>query len=395
MNSSIYQNDLRRQIVEKADIVSIISEYVKLEKKGANYIGLCPFHNDTNPSMSVSPSKKVFKCFSCNTGGDVITFVSKIKNISIRDAMRIVGDSCGIKVEVTKKEIEHQKNAKYYEIMMEASKFYHFYLLNSLDAKDANAYLFDRGLEKDIINTFNIGVSASDNDLFKILTNKKYIPLDLIEVGLIRSNKDSYVDVFKNRIMFPLEDLDGNVVGFSGRRYKKDDNDSKYLNTFDTVIFKKGQILYNYHRAFNDIKANNCVYLFEGFMDVIAAYRADVKNSVASMGTALTFDQIKALKRITNNVIVCYDSDEPGTNATLKAIKELNSMDVNVSVVRIPSGKDPDEYIKANGKDALKNILLNKKVNAIDFVYFYYANKCNFNDLSSKELLKNNIFEIK
>ena len=393
MNNNVYNNSLRKEIVEKADIVSIISQYVSLEKKGANYIGLCPFHEDKNPSMSVSPTKKVFKCFSCNTGGDVVTFVSKIKNISVRDAMRMIGETVGVKVQTTKKEIERQKNAKYYDIMSDANNFYHFFLKNSKDAKKAMEYLNQRGLSVDVINKFQIGLSSENDELYKILSSKNHLEVDMVELGLIHSYGQTYHDYFKNRIIFPIKDLDGNVCGFSGRKYLENDNESKYKNSSENIIFKKGQILYNYSDSINSIKQNNCVYLFEGFMDVIAACRAGVTNSIASMGTALTNNQIEAIKRITSNVVICYDSDEAGIMATLRAIDMLNSFGMNIRVVSIPDGKDPDEFIKKNGEDGLNKCLINNQTSAMGYIYNINSKTTLFDDVNSKENFKNIIFK--
>lgn len=388
-----FNNSQRSKIVEKADIVNIISQYVKLEKKGNNYIGLCPFHDDKNPSMSVSPQKKVFKCFSCGVGGDVITFVSRIKNISINDAMKEVGATVGITVTLSQKDIEFQKNSKYYTILKEASQLFTFYLHNTDEGKEGLTYLYNRKLNDEIINRFNIGLTSDNEMLYKTLVNKNVLPLDMIEVGLVRGDSQ-YHDVFKNRIMFPLKDLDGNIVGFSGRKYKPDDpSDSKYVNTRETIVFKKGDILYNYSDAIQEIKTRNFVYLYEGFMDVIASVRANVVNAVASMGTSLTQNQIAALKRLTNNVIVCYDSDGPGTIATIKAIELLLSNNMNVSVVRIPNGKDPDEYIFQKGAEELYNVLTHNIISAIDFVMDYEKKSFSLNNINDIEIYKNRIFD--
>lgn len=393
MNNNIYNNNIKNEIISKADIVSIISSYVNLEKKGANYIGLCPFHDDKNPSMSVSPTKRVFKCFSCNTGGDVITFVSKFKNISYRDAMREIGADLGISVAVSKKEMEMQKNKKYYDIMADAANFYSFFLNHADDSKTAKEYLHERGLSDDVIKRFNIGLSSDNDEIYKLLLSKNYLPLDMMQVGLVSSFGSNYKDYFRNRIIFPINDLDGNICGFSGRKYLKGDDSSKYMNTSETIIFKKGQILYNYHDAIPSIKQENSVFLFEGFMDVIASCRASVNNAIASMGTALTFDQINAIKRLTKNVIVCYDSDEPGINASLRAIEMLAANDMEINIVTIPDGKDSDEYIKKNGEKALNDYLLNHQVSAMDFVYDLYLKNTNLNDLSSCTNFKNIIFK--
>lgn len=388
-----FNNSQRSKIIEKADIVNIISQYVKLEKKGNNYIGLCPFHDDKNPSMSVSSQKKVFKCFSCGVGGDVITFVSRIKNISITDAMKEIGASVGISVTLSQKDIEFQKNSKYYAILKEASQLFSFYLHNTDEGKEGLQYLYNRKLSDEIITRFNIGLTNDNEMLYKTLVNKNILPLDMIEVGLVRGDSQ-YHDVFKNRIMFPLKDLEGNIVGFSGRKYKPDDpSDSKYVNTRETVVFKKGDILYNYSDAIQEIKTRNCVYLYEGFMDIIASVRANVVNAVASMGTSLTQNQILALKRLTNNVIVCYDSDGPGTIATIKAIELLLTNNMNVSVVRIPNGKDPDEYIFQKGAEELYNVLTHNIISAIDFVMDYEKKSFSLNNINDIEIYKNRIFD--
>ena len=391
-DNGFYHNSLRKEIVDKIDIVKEIEKYVPLTKKGANYIGLCPFHDDNSPSMSVSPQKKVFKCFSCGTAGDVVSFVSKFKKISINQAMRELGKSVGIEFKVTKAELKRQKNEKYYKITNEAASFYNFYLNNIEEAKEAKEYINGRGLSQEVIDRFNIGASGENDELYKILENKGYLPLDIIEVNLIKSYGNSYRDVFKNRIIFPLEDLEGNIVGFSGRKFKKDDNNAKYINTTDTVIFKKGNILYNYYKAINKIKEKDCVYLFEGFMDVIAAVRCGVENSVASMGTALTQNQIQAIKRYTNNIVVGYDSDGPGVMATLKAIDMLIQERFNIKVACIPEGKDPDEYIFNNGSEKLYEVLTKDIINAIDFIYNFNLKYLLKEDVNSVESFKNNIY---
>lgn len=385
-------NPVRKEIVDKADIVNIVSQYVKLEKRGNNYIGLCPFHDDKNPSMSVSPQKKVFKCFSCGIAGDVVTFVSKFKNITISEALKEVGETVGIKVALSQKDINRLKNAKYYDVLKESAAFYNFYLNNTVEGKKGIEYLNNRKLFDKEIKQFQIGLAGDNDILYKTLTSKNYLPLDMIEVGVIRGG-DFYHDTFKNRIMFPIKDLDGNIVGFSGRRFLPESvNESKYLNTSETILFKKGEILYNFSDCIQDIKLNNNVYLFEGFMDVIAAYRAGVYNSVASMGTALTINQINAIKRITKNITLCYDSDGPGTQATVKAITMLVNSGFNVDVVVIPDGKDPDEYIYNYGESKLHDTLVTGVVSAIDFLYDYEKKNIDFSNFNQLETFKGNIF---
>jgi len=393
MNENPNSISMRKLIVEKADIVNIVSQYVNLEKRGNNYIGLCPFHDDKNPSMSVSPQKKVFKCFSCGTAGDVVSFVSKIKNISTSEAMKQVGETVGIKVNLSQKDLLKQKNMKYYNVLREAATFYNFYLTNTIEGKQGIEYLNSRKLSINEIKRFNIGLAGDNDILYKTLTEKEYLPLDMIEVGLIRGG-EKYYDVFKNRIIFPLKDLEGNVVGFSGRRFlSNSENESKYLNTNDTILFKKGEILYNYSDCLQDIKINNNVYLFEGFMDVIAAIRANINNSVASMGTALTLNQVNAIRKLTKNVTLCYDSDGPGIIATIKAIYLMVNAGMNVNVAVIPNGKDADEYIFNNGAEQLHKCLVNNIISSMEFLYNYEKKQINFSNYNDLEKFKVNIFK--
>lgn len=386
-----FQNKIN-EIKAKADIVSIIGKYVKLEKKGNDFIGLCPFHDDTNPSLSVSPSKKIFKCFSCNVGGDAITFIQKHKKISFPEALREVASTVNISLPITQKEVLTQKYQKYYEILEDSTLFYNFYLQNTKEGQVALKYLHNRGLNTNIINRFRIGLSSFErNDLYKYLFEKGHSPVDIIEVGLIRSGED-YYDTFRERIMFPITDLDGRVVGFSGRTYT-DSDQAKYINSNENVIFQKGKILYNYYEAFEEIKSKDSVFLFEGFMDVIAAYRANVKNAVASMGTSLTLEQARALKRITNNVIICYDGDKPGIEATKRAINILLQASLNINVVVFDENLDPDDYLNKYGAEKLNQLLTQSSISAIEFLYLEEKKYLDLNNINTIENFKRQIFK--
>lgn len=380
------------EILQKVSIIDVINNYVELKKSGKNYFGLCPFHDDTNPSMSVSEDKKIFKCFSCGETGNAITFVQKIENISFMQALQKVAKTVGIDINVSENPQE-QVNRKYYQIMHKATEFYKFVLHNAKDGQNALKYLYERKLNNDIINRFNIGLSLNENNLlYQALTKEGFLPVDLIELGLIKSNKDSYYDVFRNRIMFPIEDLNGNVVGFSGRIYQDGDQQHKYVNSPESVIFKKSQILYNYHRAATEIRKKDLVFLFEGFMDVIAAYRANVTNAIASMGTALTIDQAKAIQKLTKNVVICYDGDEAGIEATKRAIDILASINLSVKVCTLPEGLDPDDYINKYGAQKLNEFLNNNQISSIDFLYLIEQRRLSLDDPTSIELFKRNVF---
>lgn len=379
------------KILEKADIVEVISEYVKLEKKGNDYKGICPFHNDTNPSFSVSPSKKVYKCFSCNEAGGVIRFVEKIRNVSFLEAVKILGDKYNIKVDLKGNEFSESLK-KYYNIMQEATNTYEFYLKNTKEGEAALEYLHNRNLNDDIIKRFQIGLSSSkENIIYKSLVEtEKFLPLDLKEINLISDNNGKYFDLFRERVMFPIKNLNGNIVAFSGRLYK--DGKPKYINSSESIIFKKGQILYNYFESQNEIKLQNHVFVFEGFMDVIAAYRCGINNAVATMGTALTNEQINALKKLTNNVVLCYDGDEPGIEATKRAIRLFINAGMNVKVVLMPDGLDPDEFINKYGSEGLNIFLRTKSLSSVEYLYEVEKRKLNVSDSNSIISFQNNVY---
>jgi len=384
-----------RKITENADIVAIIGEHIKLEKKGNDYKGICPFHNDTNPSLSVSPSKKVFKCFSCGASGNAVGFIQRYKNLSFPQAIKYVGEKMGIPVDID--DNVNQDLQKYLRIMEDAANYYEFYLKNSIEGKEAIQYLNDRHLDEEIVRRFKIGLASDEFDLlYKALTERDnpYLPLNLLEVGLIKAGKENtYYDVFRSRIMFPIDDLNGNIIGFSGRIYKKTKkNEPKYINSNENVIFKKSNILYNYSRAVNVIKQKNHVFIFEGFMDVIAAYRAKIENAIATMGTALTNQQIQAIKKATNNITLCFDGDNPGIEASKRAIEMFHRANFNIKVMLLPEGLDPDEYANRFGTTSLYDFLENKTLSAPDYFYELEKRKLNKNDLYSIETFKQNVF---
>lgn len=381
------------KIRAEADIVKIISEYIKLEKQSGNFVGLCPFHPDQNPSLSVSPTKKIYKCFSCGASGNVITFIKEFEKVSFPRAVQIAGEKSGIIVELGNDKIT-QSYEKYYQILEKATNFYEFLLKNTADGQDALKYLYKRKLNDEIIKRFRIGVSPKESDLlYQSLLKEKFQPLDMIEAGVVRSGAN-YYDAFRNRIMFPLEDISGNIVGFSGRIYhNKKDNEPKYLNSFESDIFKKGDILYNYHQAQTEIRSKDQVFLFEGFMDVIAAYRAKIYNAIATMGTSLTTNHIKAIFKATKNVVICFDGDSPGIEATKKVIHQLTDAQFNVKAVYMPEGLDPDEFIDKHGEEELNNYLHQNAISGIDYLYEAEKRKLDISDLNSIENFKNEIFK--
>ena len=354
-------NDLASEIRNKVDIVDIIGERIPLVAKGKNFFGVCPFHDDRNPSMSVSREKQIYTCFSCHATGNVFTFLMNYEHIDFKEALKYLGDKVGIdtsRVRVSKKETKYDKLYDAYSLSLK----YYQNNLHSNFGKAAKKYLLDRKIDDKLIKEFEIGLSSDKkDDLTKLLISKNYDLTTLNKIGLSSDNHDIYVD----RIMFPLYDVSGRVVGFSGRIYKDDDT-SKYVNTKETEIFKKGEMLYHYHIAREECRIKKSVILMEGFMDIIRASSIGIKNTVALMGTALTNQQINLIKRLSNKVIVCLDGDDPGVKASLSVGEALLKVGLDVKVVTLPKEDDPDSYILKNGKDSFER-LIDSAINYSDF----------------------------
>ena len=353
-------NEVMNEIRNKTDIVDVISKYVNLTKKGKNYFGVCPFHDDHSPSMSVSPEKQIFTCFSCGATGNVFTFVSDFEKISFSDAVRLLGEKAGISIG-NNTYIGNSKRDEYFDIYDNANKFYQNSLFTNL-GKNAIQYLKNRNIDRDTIKKFGIGLSVQKLSLTDYLKNKNYSIDKLIDVGLTNDNGN---DIFINRIMFPIYDLAGNPVAFSGRIYNTKDT-SKYINTKETDKFKKGKILYNYHIAKEHLKKNDSVIIMEGQMDVIRTSTIGVNNCIATMGTALTRDHKSIIKNMTNNIVLCFDGDSAGEKATISAIELLEDTGIDIKIVRLPNDMDPDEYIIKEGKDSFLYQISNA-TNLIDY----------------------------
>ena len=339
----------------KTDIVDVVGKRIPLIARGKNYFGICPFHDDDNPSLCVSREKQIYTCFSCHATGNVFTFIMNYEHKDFYDALKYLADEVGVEVKGRKKKTTtNTKYAKYYSCY----EFCEGYFQNNLHTKVgklARDYLKKRNIDDKVIKEFKIGLSLEDdNDLTNLLTKKGYDLADLNSWGLSTNN----YDIYKDRIMFPLFDLSGSPVGFSGRIYK-DINQNKYLNTRETVVFKKGLILYNYHKAQEECRKTHSIIIMEGFMDVIRAWTVGIKNTVALMGTALTADQIKLIKRLSNQVILCLDGDNPGKKATLINGELMLKEKIEVKVVTIPDNDDPDSYILKHGKESFERLLEN------------------------------------
>ncbi|KFZ26428.1 MAG: DNA primase [Candidatus Izimaplasma bacterium HR2] len=384
------------EILSKTDIVDLISEKVSLSKKGKSYFGLCPFHNEKTPSFSVEPERKIFNCFSCGEKGNAIGFLQKTQNLSFVEAIENLADRANVSIDFTKYKRENP-NKKFLDINKDASNFYKLYLSSTKQGIVAKDYLLKRGISDEIIEKFSIGLSPTEFDLlYKTLTEKGILVSDLYDLGLVKqSKKENFYDLFRERIIFPILDEYGNVVGFSGRTYlDKDDDGPKYINSPQTIVFTKSNVLYNMNNAINEIKKNNRIVLFEGYMDVIAAYRAGVKESVASMGTSLTNDQVRLMKKYTNNVTICYDGDPAGVEATERAIKLFEQAHMEIKIILLPDKLDPDDYLKKYSAKELNKFINDNWIDKIEFAYLKSNMNIDFTKMLDIEHFKKIIFDL-
>ncbi|MBQ7790089.1 MAG: DNA primase [Bacilli bacterium] len=368
--------ELINEIKSKNDIVDVIGGYINLNEKNK---ALCPFHNDHSPSFSVNGDKQIYKCFSCGESGNVITFVQKYNNISFQEAIKILAENAGINItlDTPKKQSAYDK---YYDINDTALKYYKNNLISSVGT-EAYKYLTDRGLTKELINEFNIGLSTG-NKLSSMLL-KKYDEVSLLSVDISKEISGNIYDTFQNRIIFPVIDEDRNVIAFSGRKYLRDDlNDNtqpKYLNTKETIIFKKGNVLYNINNSLQEIKKSKEIIITEGFMDTIRMSSIGYKNVVALMGTAFTKEHLEKIKSYKCRVVLNLDQDNAGKSATVSIGDELIKNNIDVSVIVFDDYKDSDEYIVNKGRDAF-DLAYKNRISFIDFKLKYLRRNRNMSD---------------
>lgn len=371
-------NSLINDIRNKVDIVEVISSYLKLETRGKNYFGNCPFHDDHSPSMSVSKDKQIYTCFSCGATGNVFKFIQDFEHISFIDAVKKCADMCGIELNISSSKSDNyiSKHKELYDIYATSQKFYQNNINSSL-GKSAKEYLYSRKISDEEIKKFDIGLSLNEHDMLtKLLLKKDFKEKDLIKSGLVNDKDSKLYDVYKNRIMFPLHDTNGYVIGYNGRAYQGEIT-NKYVNSKETDIFKKRDYLYNYHRAKQPSKDKNQIIVMEGPMDVIRASCIGVDNVVATLGTSFSSSHANLIRRLSSNVILCFDGDDAGLKGTKLAINELQKIGINPKIVRIPNGQDPDEFIKEHGKDSFDNLLSNA-YNVMDFKEILLKKDINF-----------------
>jgi len=366
----LLSQDKINEIRTSVDIVDIVSRYISLTKKGKNYFGVCPFHEDGDPSLSVSPDKQIFSCFSCHTAGNVFKFLMEYEHISYIEAVKMIADISGINVDIKDSKNSFVKHNKIYDIYDVGQKFY-VNNINTQYGKEAKSYLNERGITDEMIKEFEIGLAIkSSNTLSKLLEKKEFKDKDLQDSGLVVKDDKGFHDFFYDRVMFPLHDINNKVIGYSGRIYYKDENAPKYINSKEHPLFKKGEFVYNYYRAKNECRIKNTVIIMEGFMDVIRASSIGVKNVVATLGTAFTKEHANLIRRLAKNVIICFDGDKAGAKATMACSNELIAMGIIPKIIRLEENLDPDDYILKYGKDKFID-KVNNPLSVMDFKLNY------------------------
>lgn len=376
-----------QEIREKVDIVDVIGQRIPLEKRGKNFFGVCPFHDDTSPSLSVSKEKQIYTCFSCHATGNVFTFLMNYEHKSFPEVIQDLGEIVGVNTSNIKVKKQDSKYQKYYDIYELSLKYYQ----NNLSTEVGHAaleYLKSRGIDDKVIKEFQIGLSLKTiDDLTKLLTLKKY---DLVSLNTIGLSNDSH-DIYNDRIMFPLYDVNGRVVGFSGRIYNGG-KENKYVNTKETPIFKKGECLYHYHVAREHVRTKKNLIIMEGFMDVIRASTIGVNNTIALMGTALTNEQMKLIKRLSSRIILCLDGDAPGRSAAYKIGEMFLKEKIEVKVITLPNDDDPDSFILKEGKETFLNYIENA-INYNDYKIKVMRENVNFNSIEETSNYVNKVIE--
>ncbi|HHR7272290.1 DNA primase [Staphylococcus aureus] len=382
------------EIKDKTDILDLVSEYVKLEKRGRNYIGLCPFHDEKTPSFTVSEDKQICHCFGCKKGGNVFQFTQEIKDISFVEAVKELGDRVNVAVDIEATQSNSNVQIASDDLQMIEmheliQEFYYYALTKTVEGEQALTYLQERGFTDALIKERGIGFAPDSSHFCHDFLQKKGYDIELAyEAGLLSCNEEnfSYYDRFRNRIMFPLKNAQGRIVGYSGRTYTG--QEPKYLNSPETPIFQKRKLLYNLDKARKSIRKLDEIVLLEGFMDVIKSDTAGLKNVVATMGTQLSDEHITFIRKLTSNITLMFDGDFAGSEATLKTGQHLLQQGLNVFVIQLPSGMDPDEYIGKYGNDAFTAFVKNDKKSFAHYKVSILKDEIARNDLSYERYLK-------
>jgi DNA primase len=363
----------KEEILSASRVEEVIGEFVNLKKRGTNYIGLCPFHAEKTPSFNVSPIRGIFKCFGCGKAGDVITFLMEHEKFTYPEALRWLAQKYHIALEETGDSEQQQDDKLRMESLYIINQFAQEYFHNNLYKTEEGetiglAYFKERGLTEEMIQKFKLGYALQQENAFTIAAVKSGYQLELLKkAGLVVSRGYSDADFFHQRVMFPILNLSGKVVAFAGRVMVKDERSPKYINSPETEIYQKSKLVYGIHQARNAIRQHDECFLTEGYTDVISMHQAGIENVVASSGTSLTEDQIKLIKRFTDNITILYDGDEAGIKAALRGLELMASLDVNIRVVLLPDGDDPDSFLHKKGSAALREFIRDNKKHFLQF----------------------------
>jgi DNA primase len=386
------------QIKNRIDILDVIGDYVKLKKRGANYLGLYPFYNEETPSFTVSPVKELYKCFGCGKSGNTITFLMEHNKLSYVEALKWLAERYQIPIEktaVSPEQVQQQQTAdSLYVINSNAQKFFSNAIVNSDEGKQiALTYLYERGFSDATIQKFQLGYNPSATNILSThLLQQQFNPDLLIKIGLLKKNGEEWVDNYRNRIIFPIHNNTGKIIGFGARIIGKNDKAPKYINTPENEIYVKSKVLYGIYFAKQAIdKADECL-LVEGYTDVISLHQAGIENVVASGGTSLTVEQLRNIKKYTDNLTIIYDGDAAGVKAALRGLDMALEEGLNVKLVLIPNNEDPDSYVRALGTNAFKSFIAENKK---DFIIFQLELllKESGNDVTKKNAVENQIAE--
>ena len=361
--AALYPEEVIQEVLSATDIVNLVGSYIKLKRSGRGYMGLCPFHKEKSPSFHVSEDKQLYHCFGCNVGGNAIHFVMAAENLDFIESLKYLADNAGIILpepnEVSRDKERHDMKKKMYEANLLVARFYRD-MLGTEVGQGAREYVEKRKLEAATVARFGMGYAPDGGALLKY-AEKNGIGKDvLLNLGLImRTERGNYIERFRNRLMVPIIDIRKNIIGFGGRALSPDEK-AKYMNSPESPVFLKGRELFALNYAKNS--SDKRIILCEGYMDVISLHQAGFTGAVASMGTALTQEQARVIKKYSSEVYLCYDSDGPGQKATEAAIEIFTPLDIKVKVLSLPEGKDPDEYIKLRGREAFEAVLKKAKV---------------------------------
>ena len=381
-----YRSEDIENLLSHLRIEEVVGDEIELKKSGANYKGLCPFHPDTTPSFSVSPTKNICKCFVCGAGGNAIKFYSMYHKISYEEAVGELAKKYNVPIKAYENKNFRQKeeNEKYYKIMEEAHNYYQENIFEN-QGRIALEYLNKRGVSPKVIRENQLGYALSEwSGLFDHLIKKGFQKDDIVELGLAKNGEKGIYDAFRNRIMFPIYSVSGRIIAFGGRTLESSKEIPKYINSPDTPIFKKGKNLYGIKDKGSILKKKNYSLLMEGYMDVLSAHSYGFDVALASLGTAFTYEQGELLKKYTNNVIMSLDMDSAGQMATERTAFILKNLGFNIRVLKLENAKDPDEYLKTFGKEAFLKCVKNS-LEIFDFLYELYSKEYDLSNIISKE----------